>query len=92
MGRRMVLHLRMGSQLKSGHPSFPHVVPSFIFQRIMDLSASPSEEVLMQACFHCSFLVAADLTRAVQNEQPAERGGRRSPALACRLLARKERG
>lgn len=27
MGRRMVLHLRTGSQLKSGDPSFPHVSP-----------------------------------------------------------------
>lgn len=45
----------------------------------------------MQACLHGSFHMAADLTRAVQKEELTERGGRRSPALACRLLARKER-
>lgn len=41
MGRRIALHLRTGSQLKSAHPSFPHVVPGFICQRITALAASP---------------------------------------------------
>lgn len=41
MGRRMVLHLKTGSQLKSDHPSFPHAIPSFVFQRITALAASP---------------------------------------------------
>lgn len=94
MGRRMDLHLRAGSQLKSGHPS-SSCAQSHIAKNNSSncLSTSLSEGgALMQACFHCSFHMAADLTRVVQKEELTERGGRRSPALACRLLTRKERG
>lgn len=35
--------------------------------------------------------MAADLTGAVQKEELTKRGGRRSPALACRLLLGKRR-